>query len=848
MLPHRFSLALVRLAARRPHAVLLSAAAAAVVALVLALGVRIDTDLLSLIPADNPAVDDFRVTVERFGSTDLFLAAVVVEDGQLEPALAYADALAGALRASERIDWVEYRLQDLSEALAPMLRWAPLFMTETELESFLDRLRPEALDLRAETLSRQLRTPAQMALEPLLTRDPLGMLEAVQGSFATGQLDGRFDDETGYLIDPEQRFVLLLIKPIRPAADVPFARELMGSMPDVESTATSAWHDAGFDGEAPAVRYAGGYPIAVGDTTLIVQDMVIGAVSALVGVGLLFAFAFRRKTALVIAMTPLAAGLLFTFAFTAISLGRLNAATSAFAALLIGLGIDFVIVLYGRYVEERSEGRTHQEALDSIGSSTAVGVLLGAVTTGATFFAFLISDFAGLAELGLITGAGILILVVTVFLLLPALLTVLDLRRPEKKHHLRAFGIDKLSALALKYPRWMLAATAVITIVLGSLAPGVRYDDNVVKVRASDNPGAETQREIMDAFGIRFTPLMIRIDGADEPEAIARARALWPKLDELVDNGVLARIEGVAHLLPSAEQQQAALTRLAAFDRDGATVRDAFATSLRSAGLNPNGFAEGLDTVAAALDHDRPFSVEAVRGTTVGHALDRYIAGGTDADGADVFSTVLYAYPPADLAQGAIPQPLSELIEASEGTVLTGPAMISRALKDVVWRDATLAALIGTIIVLILLAIDFGGLKEGLLALLPLLVGTVWMLGLMDIFDLDVNFMNIFVFTMVIGIGVDYGIHLLHRWHETGGDDPTSDHPSPGDPEAIRGTSGAITIAALTTMVGFGSLVLSHVPGLRSMGMVAILGAGATALVSMTVLPALLAVLAPRRR
>jgi predicted RND superfamily exporter protein len=91
------------------------------------------------------------------------------------------------------------------------------------------------------------------------------------------------------------------------------------------------------------------------------------------------------------------------------------------------------------------------------------------------------------------------------------------------------------------------------------------------------------------------------------------------------------------------------------------------------------------------------------------------------------------------------------------------------------------------------------------------------------------NFFNIFVLTMIVGIGVDYGIHLLHRWYE-----------SDGDPIAVSETAKAIAVAAMTTMVGFGSLVLSHYPGLRSVGGAAILGALSTAVLSITLLPALL--------
>ncbi|HSM13121.1 MAG TPA: MMPL family transporter, partial [Thermoanaerobaculia bacterium] len=117
----------------------------------------------------------------------------------------------------------------------------------------------------------------------------------------------------------------------------------------------------------------------------------------------------------------------------------------------------------------------------------------------------------------------------------------------------------------------------------------------------------------------------------------------------------------------------------------------------------------------------------------------------------------------------------------------------------------------------------------------PLLVGIVWMVGALVALDLRLNFMNIFVITMILGIGVDYGIHVIHRFLE--------ERARPGGDvaAAVEETTRGVTVAALTTIVGFGSLATSHYPGLVSMGVVSILGTVATALVAIAVVPAWLA-------
>lgn len=163
---------------------------------------------------------------------------------------------------------------------------------------------------------------------------------------------------------------------------------------------------------------------------------------------------------------------------------------------------------------------------------------------------------------------------------------------------------------------------------------------------------------------------------------------------------------------------------------------------------------------------------------------------------------------------------------------LTGVNVLSQHLRSKVRRQAVQAAAVGLLLVGILLWIDFRRLGDAALALAPLTIGVVWMLGSMELAGLQVNLFNIFVTTMIIGIGVDYGIHTLHRYREAAGS---------GDLQSgLLETGRAIVLAALSTVAGFGSMSLSRYPGLQSVGWVATLGALATALVSITLLPAFL--------
>jgi len=792
----------------------------------LASRVEVETDILSLVPRNNPVVEEFKETVARFGSVDTLLVVVHLDpERSLETTLDFVDRLASSLRDWDLIDWIEYRVDSTAEAAVPLLDRATLFLDPEELEEVLAELDNKGLEETAVRLRAQLVAPQSVVTKDLLRLDPAGLLPKILSKIRFGGVGVRVDPETGCLIDSGHRFLLMMAKPTSPAQDLKFDRMLMEGLAERVAAVGEAWREDGGD-EPPQVEFTGGYVVALDDARLITSDMIVGLVSSLVGVMLLFLLAFRRRAALVFAFFPLVTGIALTFAFGAITLGRINSLTSAFGGLVIGLGIDFVIVLYARYVEERRSGASNEEAVDAMGRYTGVGVLLGAVTTAATFYAFLVTDFAGLWELGLLTGTGILLLVVTVFLLLPALLTLIQPRgrTGERPLYLHSFGSDLLCRWSLRRPKLTIVIACLITLILGFGIGRLKWDDDFRNMRSGDNRAIQLRQEVMDAFDLRFSPMVLRCDGADETEALAGCREILPHLEKLVDGENLVGVDTIAGIIPSRAVQEELIARLEEAEPALEGVRGRFETALRSNGLNPTAFSEGIDHLVTALDRRKPLSLADLEGTPLARVVDRYVAVG---DGE--VSAAIYLYPPVgEWRRGASPA-LRALIERYPGTVLAGPNIISAELRKIVWDDALRAAVLGMIVVFILMWLDLGGPLRALLGLLPLVVGMVWMLGAMGLLGLRLNFFNIFVLTMIIGIGVDYGIHLLHRWYESG-----------GDHEALAETAKAIAVAALTTMVGFGSLVLSHYPGLRSVGAAAILGAFSTAVLGIALLPALL--------
>ena len=808
---------------------------------------RFDTDILNLLPRNAPEVQTLRRALDEFGSIDLLVIAIrVPEEVGLGPYEEVTDRLGIALGGLKSLAKVDYRLGELDELFATFIPNALLFLDEEGRRQVEEKLTEESVRRRVRELRRMVSTPQSLALKQLMTRDPLGLAEVFMGHFSSSKAGLAVDWASGHFLSRDHRMILILAEPVGPPQDVDFVKEMMVEVQGSIDEVVGLWSEIGSpDVPAPEVVIGGRYVIALGDDSLIRRDVVVNMVTSMIGVLVLFLFAFRRLGLLLYAFVPLASGLILTFGFAGVVFGNLSAATSGVAALLIGLGIDFVIVSYGRYVEERKSGRDLGGALAQMSGSSGRAVVVGAITSAATFYAFGVTDFTGLFEMGLLTGTGILFCMLAVLLLLPAMLAWSEDRHRKRSREERLFlhglGSSRLIRASLRRPLVVLAIGFAITIAAAGLALKLEFQDSVQAMRPKGNPGVAVRDEVAERFGLGFEQMMLVLEEESMAQVLALAEKAASSAEELVAEGVLVGYDTVTSLIPPVERQQQNLEWLEAARRENhwsSRVREVFAAEVAVEGMRLDPFEPGLELFDAAIGRDRLLGIEDFEGTPqTRRLLDRYLS--TDGES---WRAVVYLLPPPRIwRRQAPPATIRMAAELGPNTELTGANVVSSFLRERVLTDAAVAAALGFVIVTFLLWLDFRSISVTLLSLVPLVMGILWMLGGMVVLGESMNFMNIFVTTMIIGIGVDYGIHMLHRYREM------ADEPRAKLEEGLVETGKAIVLAALSTTVGFGSLSLSHYPGLQSMGKVAVLGAISSALVAITVLPAYLSLVKKRR-
>jgi predicted RND superfamily exporter protein len=823
--------ALAKLCLRHSKQIAIASLVLAFAAIGAAFRLSFDPDLLNLIPQKNKQVNEFRKVLHDLGTIDYHIIALDMPPGRDPHEYdALVESIAAGYRNDKKhIEDVSYRLPNPLDFVNIVLPRALLFLTPAELEDVAQRLSDQGI---RDSVSRNrsiLQTPQSFALKQLIEYDPFNLAPIFLRKFQSAGGGFKIDTTSGYYLSADHTTLLILTKPRHPAQDVPFGKELIAEGSLIEAKALAEFQKTAPPGTPmPKIEHTGGYVIATGDADLIRQDVIVNVVGSFFGVLILFLYAFRRPASIGYAAAPMALGLALTFGSAALMYGQLSSLSAGFAALLAGLGIDFITVMYGRYVDERNRGATMPAAIITMIRTTLPGVFVAAITTAATFYAFLATDFRGMTQLGNLTGSGILLFLLSVIFLLPALIIIGEREtarsRKRPKLYLHSFGSGKLIDRAIARPGLTIAIWCVFIVVCGLLATRLRFSDNIQDLRAKGNPGVVMQTKLTEKFGQSFDFMMYVVEGKTIDEVMSRTYAATHDLEPLVGDKTIASFQSISTFLPPRDQQLAVIDALrrGKDDRFNATrIRATFAKALADNGFRPEVYDSYLGMFMQALAPQQPISLESIGNTDLMKLASRFVKR---ADGG--WMSVIYIYPTGGKWPREVPPKLLAVADRHPGDVLTGVNLVSGTLRRIVRADATRSTIIGFSAVLILMFISFRTIRM----FVPFVAGAVGMLGLMALLNLEFNFMNIFVGLMIIGVATDYAIYMLQRYKE----DPAH------FPLAAHETGKAIVMAALTAIVGYGSFALSHYPGLRSIGYASTFGIGLSGLAAITLLPAIL--------
>jgi len=793
-------------------------AGAVVVALLVSLeGTRrlsFDADVLSLLPRDNRVIQAFRTFLARFGSLDQLYVVFTAPDGHAIGE--YGDEIAawvGRLRSAPEIARVDAGVVDRSRDFGWLADRQLLVLHDRFLDEALQRLTPDGL-LHAVAGRRELLTVPSPDVADLVRQDPAGLFDLVRDALGGAQSGFSLGGSADGYVTPDGHSRLVIARPNRPPYDAQFSRALDARLRGIEGAVAGApaGHVEADEEPKPPLRvqFAGGHRIAVETEAVVKRESILNTVGSLVVILPLLFIVFRSLWLVTVGSLPSLLSLVVVLGAIGFTGARLSAAATGAAAMMFGLGVDGVVLLYVAHRLALAERADTDVPAAIAGPSSSM--LLGMWTTAATFYGLLFVDFPSLQQLGRLLGHSMMACGILTLVMVPALLP----RRPPRRA-VPALLMPRLAKWLVRRRRLVLAAAAVLTCILGIAATRIRINPTLDRLR-SVTDAAQLETRIGAAFGLP----------SDIYVVLAEGRALEPLLEtnERLVRRLAAELPGLAvqaptRMLPSAASQAGAVERISHAGLSPAGVRAALERARVAGGFTPGAFDPFSARLPRLLDPAGRLSYDGYATHGLGDLIDRFIVRD-----ADRWTLATYVFP-ADAAQASQVERIAGEVDPS--LTLTGLTLVNRELARSFLPQFVKGLTIGTLIVVALVVAAFRDWRLSLYAMLPTAIGLVWAAGALAMAGVELDLFAVFAVVTFVGIGVDYGIHLVHRFQERG--------------DAERATSElapVILVAAAITMAGYGTLVWSSYPPLRSIGIVSAVSVVTLAVASVLVLPALL--------
>lgn len=782
-----------------------------------ALQLTIDTDLANLLPEDNPnvlALEELQETVG--GETEM---QVVIKSPSFEANKAFAEELIEKSLALyyPRYEDNYFKRAEFKRETEFTKNNALYLASDSELDEVINWLEDEIEQAKEEA------NPFYFELDE---EEETGQPEEFEESYNTIV-------PSEYPVNEDSTILLIKLYPTGSKSDIQYLEDMFSEYDNLLASMNPAMYHPEME-----VRFGGRLKRHLEELTSIMDDVIGSFASGISSVILLVMFYFffkkylhyrkgtggkgkyslwshmiRMPVPVVVIGVPLLVSLAWTFGITYFYLGILNTMTSVLFVILFGLGIDYGIHFYARYIELRSTGLSVQNAIMETNEKTGEAILVSAVTTAAALYILMFADFRGFSEFGFISGTGILLALFGMLYILPSLLVIFDERLnwilisdKEKKEY---EGVHRYP-----FSRTIVTVGIVASALVVGFSGNLSFQYNFGELEPTF-PEYEEFRSFSSQVdqSSKRNPAYIIAETNEQVEEIAGI--LNEKMRSDTTSPTIQSVETLQERYPNTEVEVQEKLDKIAYVRE--LLQDPFLVDQED---------EDLEKLRQASQTTEPVSMDQIPN----YLKSRFVTK----DGE--IGRFVIIYPSVGLADGRQSIAFKEdigVVTLDDGSEFyaSSTSIVAASMLDLMRTESPYMVAATFVFIYFFMLFSFRSFRWSIIAMLPLLVGLLWLFGIMLIFGLQFNFYNLVVLPAILGIGEDSGVHLAHRYREEGKNSMW---------QVLSSTGQHITMGSLTTMLGFSGLLFTSHPGLQSIGLIAVLGIGMTLLTSLTFLPALL--------
>lgn len=787
--------------------------------------IKLEEDITRFVPSDKNS-QSINSILENLKSKDKLIVHTSSSNGeQIDKLIEQSDSVfSGLTQRLTKEDYTDitYTLSDdrMQQVYDLFYHNLPLFLEEQDYARITHLIQKDSIAATIEKDYQTLLSPSGVVLGKYIQRDPLNLTPIALKKLQNIQLDENFETYNNHIVTKDHKHVLLFITPAHLPNDTKGNQHLINTVDSVCKAV--AQKDTSI-----LVESFGACVVSAGNATQLRKDSLYTTGTAVIIIALLLGLYFRNPLVTLFILLPVGFGMIFSLSLLYIFKGVVSAIAIGAGAVVLGIAINYSLHFFTHYKHTRDVKETLKDL--------TFPMLLGCVTTVGAFFSLLFAKSEALHDFGLFAAFCLIGAMMFSIFVLPQLLKIsfrkehhvssstatsqTDVERvsaaSENTHH--TSWIDKFTAYRFDKNKVIVISAFVLTVVFAfySSKVGFESDMNKMSFMTSETRAAEKHLDEVNNFAARS--VYVFSNGATMDEALDNNALVSQKLEEFKTQGIIKKFSSVNALLISEKEQEARIKRWNAFFTQA--KKDSLKQHLIAAGLTYKFKETAFQSFYNLLD--TPFEkLDQADADTLNKLLFKEWIGKVNGK-------------PSIINHVKVDAENRKLIYAAfdnnPNIVVFDKQNLTSKFVEVISSDFNTILLITALLVFGFMLVNHGRIELAVINFLPMFISWLWILGIMGLFGIKFNIINIIISTFIFGLGDDYSIFIM---------DGLLNEYKFGK-KTLDSFKSSILLSALITIIGIGVMVFAKHPALQSIALITIIGMVCVVFISFIVQPLL---------
>ena len=776
--------------------------------------VKFEEDISKVLPKDKK-IEKLNEVFQNSKFLDKLVVMVSMKDTvaqQPDSLVEYADSFANEaqLRLEPYISKVNARVDDglVMDLFNTITDRLPIYLSEKDYKAIDTLIEPGKVK---ETLAQNLRTltsPAGVALKNIISSDPVGISFIGLKKLQQLQYDENFELYDSYVMTKDHKTLMLFITP-------KYGPNNTGKNALFLKGLDSIINKNGLTYKNIDASYFGATAVSVGNAVQLRKDSLLTQGSILVFLIVFLGFYFRRKRAPIVILVPVLFGALFSLAAIYFIKGSISVIALGTGSVVLGIAVNYSLHVYNHY--------RHTRNIEDVIKDLTMPLTVGSFTTIGGFLCLQFVESEMLKDLGLFAAFSLIGASLASLIFLPHFI---ESKKDNSPYTEKQFSwIDKIASLRPEYNKFIIAGIFLLTFVFAYTAQNVSFESDMLNMNFMSNDLKQSEKKLNKINEYALKSVYLVTEGKTLDQALINNEKLVTQIDSLKEKNVVKKYTGVSSLIISDSLQGA---RIDLWNKYWTKEKkEQLFTTLEKEGAALGFKPTAFDKFKVLLNKNYVPADQQVMAVVRKSFLDDFI---TEKPGKVTVVTLVKV---ASTNTDAI----YKTFDSNPNITVVDKQYLTTKFVEIINADFTSIAVMTSLLVFFVLLLMYGRIELTLVSFIPMAISWIWILGLMAIFNIQFNIVNIIISALIFGLGDDYSLFIMDgllQEYKTG-------------KKNLSSFKSSIFLSAITTIAGLGVLIFAKHPALKSIAIISIIGIICVVLMSQILIPFFFALLIKNR-